>query len=704
MDFPKKANIKYSLKNIPIPHQDTYLKRLIDQVEKVLQRIRWKTFFFLNPQNKDKPQPERYGFKTPHNAPQSRELVNFEADVTHLIANLEFRDTKCSFQKQLKKDVNYIKKSDKVFVKADKTSNVYEVSKNKYHDYVRDNVTAHYKKTEPEIEVSINKEARMITQQLDISDRVEPIAHQEAYVTIKDHKEGFPNNVKCRLINPAKSNIGKISKILLQNINNTLRLSHQLKQWRSTGEALDWYKSLKNKTSLTFLQLDIVDFYPSISAELFSRALDFANETVHISNDDKQILTNARKSLLFSNGCTWSKQSGLHDVTMGSYDGCEVCELVGLFILKTTRDRFPELNFGLYRDDGLGAHQKLPGPKLERMKKDLVATFKDLGLSITIETQLHTVNFLDVTFNLNDESYAPYRKPNDTPLYIHVKSNHPKSVINQVPLSVEKRLNDISSTKEIFENAKEEYEDALKASGHNVKLKYFAKNTTVQTAPKKRRKRRNDVVWFNPPFNKNVKTNVGGQFLKLVDKNFPTNNPLSKIINRTTVKMSYSCTENIGQIIQNKNKKLLSNVKATAEKECNCRDKAKCPVENKCLTEAVVYKAKIDSAEYVGITENSFKTRFNLHTSTFRNANKKSATTLAAHVWNKGLNPDPKVEWTILQRCSKYQPGHKTCNLCLSEKLHIIKNCNKAGSLNKRSDIGNKCTFHRKKHFLDHIT
>ena len=143
MDTPVKADFNYSLKNIPLPKKDTYLKKLIQQVENVLQRIRWKTWFFLNPP--DKPPPDRHGFKTPHNAPISRELVNFEADVTHLIANIEFRQPSNSkFQNKLKKDVRKINKSQNLFVKADKTSNVYEVSKDDYNKYLRDNVTAHY--------------------------------------------------------------------------------------------------------------------------------------------------------------------------------------------------------------------------------------------------------------------------------------------------------------------------------------------------------------------------------------------------------------------------------------------------------------------------------------------------------------------------------------------------------------------------------
>ena len=100
------------------------------------------------------------------------------------------------------------------------------------------NVTSIYEKTTMSTENNINSKAKEITQALDISDRVEPIAHKAAYITLKDHKDNFPNNVKCRLINPTKSNIGKISKQMLQDINEKIRTELNLQQWRSTNEAL----------------------------------------------------------------------------------------------------------------------------------------------------------------------------------------------------------------------------------------------------------------------------------------------------------------------------------------------------------------------------------------------------------------------------------------------------------------------------------
>ena len=113
-------------------------------------------YFFENPS--DATLKETYGFKTHRNAPQSKSLTNFEHDLAHLIASLEYSDHMTPFQKQLAKDVRTIQKSDKIYVSADKTSNTYMLDKNDYNKLMRDSVTAHYVKTDANTESSINLE------------------------------------------------------------------------------------------------------------------------------------------------------------------------------------------------------------------------------------------------------------------------------------------------------------------------------------------------------------------------------------------------------------------------------------------------------------------------------------------------------------------------------------------------------------------
>ena len=91
-----------------------------------------------------------------------------------------------------------------------------------------------------------------------MGDRVECLAKQSAFITIKDHKPNFENNTKCRLINPAKSEIGKISKKLLENINKTVRNATQVKQWHKSEDTIEWFKNIKYKRTSFFVQFDIV--------------------------------------------------------------------------------------------------------------------------------------------------------------------------------------------------------------------------------------------------------------------------------------------------------------------------------------------------------------------------------------------------------------------------------------------------------------
>ena len=95
---------------------------------------------------------------------------------------------------------------------------------------------------------------------------------------------------------------------------------------------------------------------------------------------------------------------------MGSYDGAEICELVGIFLLNIITTTYNKHDIGLYRDDGLAIFKNMSGPQNEKIKKDLQKIFKDKGLDIIINYNMKIVNYLDVSFNLNDGTYRPSRK------------------------------------------------------------------------------------------------------------------------------------------------------------------------------------------------------------------------------------------------------------------------------------------------------
>ena len=127
--------------------------------------------------------------------------------------------------------------------------------------------------------------------------------------------------------------------------------------------------------------------------------------------------------------------------------------------------------------------------------------------------------------------------------------------------------------------------------------------------------------WYNPPWNANVKTNLGRKFLNIIDRCFPKEHTLHKIFNKHTLKLSYSCMPNIKSIISSHNKAVLSDYHQsqtqTSDKKCNCRKKDQCPLDGKCLTQNVVYQATVttqtSSDSYVGLVTN-FKERYRLST------------------------------------------------------------------------------------------
>ncbi len=89
-------------------------------------------------------------------------------------------------------------------------------------------------------------------------------------------------------------------------------------------------------------------FYPSISEDLLKNAINFAEKRIGVSTEEKEVVFQARKSLLFNKGQAWVKKEGdTFDVTMGAYDGAEVCEIVGSYILHQIGSKY---------------NRKVPGP------------------------------------------------------------------------------------------------------------------------------------------------------------------------------------------------------------------------------------------------------------------------------------------------------------------------------------------------------
>ena len=219
-------------------------------------------------------------------------------------------------------------------------------------------------------------------------------------------------------------------------------------------------------------------------------------------------------------------------------------------------------------------------------------------------------------------------------------------------------------------------------------------------------------LYYNPPFSKNVKTNIARGFLKLIDKHFPHNNKLHKIFKRHTVRVSYSCSEDMKCFINRHNKTILkkhdkqNTTKRTNDSRlCNCRNHNQCPMQGNCLQANVVYKAEITTADnnetktYIGVTANEFKIRFRNHTKSINNIKYQNETELSKYIWQlKRSNRPHKIKWGIIKKIPACKPGQRRCGLYFEEKLLILKGRNK-NILNKRSELFSKCR-HVTKHYL----
>ena len=308
---------------------------------------------------------------------------------------------------------------------------------------------------------------------------------------------------------------------------------------------------------------------------------------------------------------------------------------------------------------------------------------------------------MDLTLNLEEDSFKPYCKPNNVLQYVHKLSNHPPAVLKNLPKNVNHRLSSISSSEQIFENAAPQFQEAIKKSGYDFKLKYDPLANTPK--PKKKNRKRN-VLWFNPPWNSEVETNIGKEFLKIVDECFPPENPLSKIFNRKSVKVSYSTTPNMEQIIAGKNARVLSSkIEEDNPKKCSCTKDKECPLDKKCLEKEIVYQAKViqpnsEVKTYIGLTATSFKERFGVHKKGFSDPT-YCKTTLSNYILDlKSKGIEPQVTWKIIDKGKSYSPVSDVCQLCNKEAYYIIFEPEMA-ELNNRSELFSTC-MHKKSKLL----
>ena len=135
------------------------------------------------------------------------------------------------------------------------------------------------------------------------------------------------------------------------------------------------------QTKAKFIQLDIKEFYHSITEKSLNNAITFAENYILISKEDIRIIKHCRKSLLFYGNETWKKKDAdaTFDVTMGSYDEVELCELIGINIQSLLTNILSKNNMGLYRDDGLFILRKINKQQTDRVRKKIISIFSKIS-------------------------------------------------------------------------------------------------------------------------------------------------------------------------------------------------------------------------------------------------------------------------------------------------------------------------------------
>ena len=182
--------------------------------------------------------------------------------------------------------------------------------------------------------------------------------------------------------------------------------------------------------------------------------------------------------------------------------------------------------------------------------------------------------------------------------------------------------------------------------------------------------------------------------LHLLDKHFDRNHKCHKIFNRNNVKYSYSCIDNIKNVISSYKKEVRNFYNKMNGKTCSCRNKNNCPLDNKCskllkLTDKIVYKAEVETNDGInelstkvnlGISETEFTAKYNNHTMSFRNRTHESDSKLSKFTWSlKDQDKEFDIKWSIFKKSSR----SKSRNLDLLKKLVISNFKEKERLLNK---------------------
>ena len=143
----------------------------------------------------------------------------------------------------------------------------------------------------------INNDTSRFANKLYIEDRLGKFKKKDTYILFKDHKPNFENKLQSRLINPSKTELGKVSENIIQNIVTNVKKANYCNLWRNSYDTIEWFRKIKNKSKTTFMQFDIIDFYPSITKNTLIDSINYARKYVEIFEEQYDIILACTKKI-----------------------------------------------------------------------------------------------------------------------------------------------------------------------------------------------------------------------------------------------------------------------------------------------------------------------------------------------------------------------------------------------------------------------
>ena len=212
-------------------------------------------------------------------------------------------------------------------------------------------------------------------------------------------------------MNPSKTQMGKISKVILQDICVTLRIVLNNNQWHSTEDCIKWFKDYDKNVKCSFIKYDIKDFYPSITEKTVDVALNLTKEHMSIPEDKINIIKHCHKSLLFHND--EEKVATLTHQWVLLME--QKSELIGCLLLHSLNNIIDPSNHSFYQDDGLIIVDNCTPRKGNVIRKKLHWLFDKFGFKFNIQTNLKITKFLDIALNLYNNTISLFWKKQSAP-------------------------------------------------------------------------------------------------------------------------------------------------------------------------------------------------------------------------------------------------------------------------------------------------